>query len=120
MISQAWQDLESAADGEGERRPEGAAVSRRQADPAVVKTLKGSMPGFAGRKLGERWLRKAQEGIRRASAGPTRGDTPRGQENQEGSGLPCVVHPMHGRCRILTESKALKVKLSARWEREFA
>jgi len=75
-MNQAWWNLEPTADGEGAGRPEGAAVSRRQADPAVVKTLKGSVPLGAGRKPGDWWFREAHEGIRRASEGPTRGGNP--------------------------------------------
>jgi len=75
-MSQAWLDLESAADGKGARRPEGAAVSRRQADPAVVKTLKGSVPLDVGRKLSVRWSCEAHEGIRRVSGGPSWGGDP--------------------------------------------
>jgi hypothetical protein len=86
-MSQAWLDLESAADGKGARRSEGAAVSRRQADPAVVKTLKGSVPLGAGRKPGDWWFREAHEGTDAQAPGRRGGETPRGQENQEGSGL---------------------------------
>jgi len=75
-MSQAWLDLESVANGKGARRSEGAAVSRRQADPAVVKTLKGSVLLDVGRKLSVRWSREAHEGIRRVSDGPLRGGDP--------------------------------------------
>jgi hypothetical protein len=107
-------DLESAANGRGARRPEGAAVSRRPADPAVVKTLKGSVPLGARRKPGDWGPRKAHEGTVAKATGRRGGEIPRGRENQEGSGLPVVVHPIAGRWRILAESKALKATLSTR------
>jgi len=41
-------------------------------------------------------------------------------KNQEGSGLPVMVHPIAGRWRILAESKALKATLATRWVIGFA
>jgi len=83
-INQAWWNLEPTADGEGARRPEGAAVSRRQADPAVVKTLKGSVPLGAGRKPGDWWFREAHEGTDAQAPGRRGGETPRGHEKPGG------------------------------------
>jgi len=51
FISQPWLSSESAARGRGARRPEGAAVSRRQADLAVVNTLEGNEPLDLGLKV---------------------------------------------------------------------
>jgi hypothetical protein len=75
-ISQSWLGSELVAPGRGDRRPEGAAVSRRPADPAVVKTLEGSGPLDAGRKLWIRKGRQAHEGILGASRGPLQGGHP--------------------------------------------
>jgi hypothetical protein len=48
---------------------------------------------------------------RRAVAG---GKPLEAEKNQEGSGLPVVVHPIAGWWRILAESKALKATLATR------
>jgi len=41
-------------------------------------------------------------------------------KHQEGSGLPVMVHPIAGGCRIFAESKALKATLATRWVFGFA
>jgi len=80
----------------------------------VVNTLKGSVPLGVGRKPRAWWSREAHEGTGAQASGRRGGETPRGRENQEGSGLLEMVHPIFGWWRIFTESKALKATLAAR------
>jgi len=96
------------------------AVSRRQANLTVVNTLKDSVPLGLRRKFGDWWSSEVHEGTEAQASGRREGETPRGRENQEGSGLPVVVHPIAGGWRILAESKALKATRSTRWFFGFA